>query len=196
MAAGYAKYGAWFKQRVVEAYRGGMHGGSARAIAKHYELPCHKLVTQWHAAFHGTSQSLEKKCAGGRKRKLEDEEAQTHVKEFIENANKRGKAVSYADVHREVKQQTGKTMSLRTIQRVGRRDFNITDKMTTRKLEIEGFQPLICPTPTMPLYTWPDWPGVVRRNEGILGRHCAPTQASSASGYGQASVSLIRVKSN
>ena len=137
-----ADYGVWLKRRVVESYQPGVRGAGARAVAKQFGLSSHQLVLNWAKQFDGSDESLTKKHAGGRKRKLTHEESREHVEEFIAKRYRIGKAVSYADVHNEVKDAPVSDASLRTILRYGLKDHNITDKTTSRRLEIEGIDVL------------------------------------------------------
>ena len=134
----YGQYNAWFKQKVLQQYKPGVLGCGAKAVAKRFDLPDHKLVLRWHAVWDGTKESLERKAGAGRKRKLTHEESTTHIKEFVIKRNKDGIPTSYKEVEEEVEAKTGKEISLRTVQRLGREEHNITSKMVTRKLAIEG----------------------------------------------------------
>jgi transposase len=138
MAAVHGPYDAPFKHRVLQYYKPGVRGHGARATASRFLLPDHSLVLQWAAQWDGTVESLERKVGSGRKRKLTHEESTTHIEEFVRKRNKAGISTSYKEVKAEVESKTGKTVSLRTVQRIGREDHNITNKFCTRKLAIES----------------------------------------------------------
>jgi hypothetical protein len=138
MAAIHGHYDAGVKLRALAWYRPGIRGHGALATAKHFLLPNAQLVRRWARESEERGSSLERKPGSGRKRKLTDEESTTHVKDFIVKKNKAGLSTSYEQVKQEVEAKTGKEISLRTVQRLGRVDHNMTEKLTTRKLAIEG----------------------------------------------------------
>lgn len=171
MPGQYNQYTAWFKQHVLQCYQPGVRGHGAAAVAHKFELPSHSLVLRWAAKAREPGGSLEHKPGAGRKRKLSHDEAEEHVKDFIVDRNREGKAVSYDDVARELHKRGRVDVSVRTLRRYGRKDFNITDKLTTRKLAIEGRNSFFSP----PSHTHRDTQPVLMcgddRNRGILGRH-------------------------
>lgn len=183
MSGGYEKYGIHEKREAVLMYEEGVRGHGAKAVAAYWHLSDPKLVKIWARQYDGTDESLEKKHAGGQKRKLTMEDSEEHVKKFIVDRNREGKAVSYADVKKEVKEQTGKDVALSTISRYGFKDHHITDKMTSRKLAIEGITLFFIPIRELPLTLGCVGVDFSIREEGILGRYRKHATDASSSGY-------------
>lgn len=138
MAAVNEHYDAPFKQRVLEEYKPGVRGCGFEALAARFKVKNAQSISDWHRVWDGSVESLERKKGSGRKRKLTDKESKAHIKDFVDNANREGKVVTYADVHTEVKEKTGKDVSLSTVRRIGRKDHGLSFKSTTRKYDIEG----------------------------------------------------------
>src|SRR4051794_18423202 len=136
MAEGNEHYDASFKQRVLLEYRPGRRGPGPKALAKRFKVKDEKSIREWLAVWDGSVESLGRKEGSGRKRKLTHEEEETHIKKFVVERNREGKAVGYKDVVAEVQEQTGKDISLRTIQCIGAAKYNLSEKLTTRKYTI------------------------------------------------------------
>jgi transposase len=169
MAGSYEHYDPSFKQRVLEWYEEQDPKPSWRAVAEHWRVKSENSVRQWYADWDGTVESLARKHGGGRKRKLTEEESKAHIKDFVIEKNREGKAVCYADAQKRVKEETGKDVSVRTVRRYGLKDHGLTYKWTTRKLKIEGSSAFLTPIPLAHL-TLVGCGGVFcDRDEGVLG---------------------------
>jgi hypothetical protein len=188
MAGQYNQYNAWFRHHVVAAYQPGVRGHGARAVAQQFDLPTHTLVLQWAKNKSQPVESFERKHAGGRKRKLSPRAAQRYIKDFIDAKNRKGKAVSYKDVENNLHKRMRVDVSGRSIRRYGHDDFNITDKLTTRKLAIEGENSLSHPPSQLYLSLGPDTVVFDCRDEGVLGRNRRSPNSASADTYQPTSV--------
>jgi transposase len=131
-------YDASFKQRVLQQYRAGRLGCGFKALANRFKVRSWNSIKEWHQVWDGTIESLQRKPGQGRKRILTHKESEKHIKRFVEEKNRVGKAVGYGDVIAEVKRRTGKEVSATTVKRIGRDECKLSEKKTARKLAIEG----------------------------------------------------------
>jgi transposase-like protein len=138
MAAEYRRYDAEFKRSVLSEYLPGVKGAGFAALAKRFHVKGGAmLVRSWWIA-QKRNESLTKRTRPHRAGKLSPAEIGAYIREFVTAKNQSKVAVDYGDVQAHVKKKTGKDISLRTIQRLGRQKANLTWKQTSRSLISEG----------------------------------------------------------
>lgn len=98
------------------------HSFSALA-ARHGVRGGRQTVQSWHRRWDGTPQSLQRKEGGGRPRALSKREVQQHIRGPILRANRAHKAVHYPTLLSSVRQKTGKSVSIQTVQRYGKEEL-------------------------------------------------------------------------
>jgi transposase len=157
------KYSEEFMRMIARKYSPNKRGSGYQAIANLYELPSPNLVKYWVEKYKETKGEMKNRAGGNRKRKLDDEECEEHVRKFVVQNNRDGIAVTYKDVQNNVKKRTRKDVSLRTVQRYGKELCALVWKRTTRKLEIEGALPMLSPPDTHTLVRYSVMMGMVHR---------------------------------
>ncbi len=133
------KYSAEFKQRVLQHYKEKTRGSGFLALAKRFDIKGGAgEVQRWYKRWTGSARSLERRPGSGRPQVLTKLEKKTHILKFVERCNKKGEVVDYPRVRQNVMNKTGKQISLREVRRIGREEFNIRWKRTTRTLMAQG----------------------------------------------------------
>lgn len=95
-------------------------------------------MSDWYHAWEGTVESLKRKKGQGRKRKLSEEEVKQYILEPIRKKNRKTEPVQYRDVLAPLQDGTGKKVSLRTVQRIGKENAGINTERTQKKEKWEG----------------------------------------------------------
>jgi len=96
-----------------------------------------RTVQRWHSRWNGTSQSLERHEGSGVTHILTPSEVSRHIRAPILAANRSHRSVSYTKLLPEVQRKTRKTVSLRTIQRIGKEQLGIKSQHTEKKTQQE-----------------------------------------------------------
>ena len=97
-----------------------------------------EVVRRWHSQWDGTPLSLKEKKRTGRPRSLSRAEINRHVRAPILAANRAHRAVSYTQLLPEVQRKTGKQLTLRTLQRTGKKELGIKQKHTKKRTADES----------------------------------------------------------
>lgn len=98
------------------------HGFPALA-ARHAVAGGARTVQRWLERWDGTPASLEEQPRTGRPRVLNKAEVSRQVRAPILAANRAHRAIHYTDLLPEVRQKTGKELSLRSLQRYGKEEL-------------------------------------------------------------------------
>lgn len=133
------KYSPEYKHRVLQHYKEKTRGSGFLALAKRFAIKGGKReVRRWFARWNGRVESLGRRTGSGRPQILTQKEKKTHILKFVEKMNKKGEAVDYPAVLENVREKTNKGISLRQLRDIGRREFNLRWKKTTRTLVSQG----------------------------------------------------------
>jgi transposase len=128
-----------WKQFILEKYRPNTYGCGFRALARAFKVKGGaRTVSDWYHAWEGTVESLKRKKGQGRKRKLSEEEVKQYILEPIRKKNRKTEPVQYRDVLAPLQDGTGKKVSLRTVQRIGKENAGINTERTQKKEKWEG----------------------------------------------------------
>jgi transposase len=98
------------------------HSFAALAV-RHGVAGGRRTIENWYQRWDRTAASLQRKEGGGRPRVLNSREVQQHVRTPILRANRKHKAVHYPALLHPLQQKTGKEVSLRTVQRYGKKEL-------------------------------------------------------------------------
>jgi hypothetical protein len=96
------------------------------------------MVRNWHSRWDGTSQSLEERPRTGRPRILSRAQISRHIRAPILAANRAHRAIHYTTLLPTVRQKTGGTISLRTLQRYGKQELHVKDKHSKKRTAQES----------------------------------------------------------
>jgi transposase len=92
----------------------------AALAARHAVAGGRDVVRRWHDRWDGTAVSLQHKAVSGRPHALTLTEVTRHIVPPIRRANRAARSVRYTSVAEQVRQKTGKAVSDRTVQRIGK----------------------------------------------------------------------------
>jgi transposase len=127
-----------FKHFILTMYQRQTRGSGFDALAAQYNIPGGgKTVQRWYEAWDGTPESLKRKPGQGRPRKLSEAEVRRYVLTPVRKRNREGIPIQYREVLAPLQEQTGKRVSLRTVQRVGKENADINSKPITNKTKWE-----------------------------------------------------------
>ena len=91
--------------------------------ARHAVAGGAETVRKWHQRWDGTAASLQHKKGAGRPRILTPSEIQHYVTVPIRHLNRAANRVRYTKVAVQVREKTGKHVSDRTVQRIGKEEL-------------------------------------------------------------------------
>jgi transposase len=129
-----------FKHKVLSEYQPNQYGCGFEALAKKYSIQGGKsVVCRWYAQWNGTVESLEEKKHTGRKHKLSEEDTQQLIEQPVEEALQKKQKINYSDIHQKIQSKPAHSdISLRTVQRIGKRELGLRWKRTTLDVEQNG----------------------------------------------------------
>lgn len=96
-----------------------------------------RVVKRWHERWDATARSLEEKPRSGRPHTLSSAQVQQHVRAPILAANREHRAISYTQLLPSVQRATGTELTLRTLQRYGKKELGARNKHTTKRTRDE-----------------------------------------------------------
>lgn len=126
-------YDTAYKKRVVDYYHSHRPHISFRAVATLFEIKGGPMTVQ---RWYKRRNSLETKPRSGRPTILKQDEINTHIGTKMLRKNRQPTTVHYTDIIDDVKKNTRKNPTLRTIQRYGLR-LGIRKKKTSKRTSQE-----------------------------------------------------------
>lgn len=127
------------KHHILLEYSPRTRGRSfASLAAKHAVAGGWRVVHRWHQQWDGTPQSLKHKSVPGRPRALSRAEVNKHVRGPILRANRAHTAISYTELLPQVRQTTGKEVTIQTLRRYGKKELKARDKCTNKRTADES----------------------------------------------------------
>ena len=111
---------------------------SFAALARHFNISGgRKVVRDWFRRWDGTPLSLERKEGSGRRALLTPSQVNKLITKPIRRCNQNHTAVEYPELWKSVQQELGPDISLRTIQRYGKKQEGIRNKTTIPRTSAE-----------------------------------------------------------
>jgi hypothetical protein len=112
------------KHNILTHYCVGVRGSGFHALARRFDVRggAH-LIQQWYSHWDGTPASLKEKARTGRPRILSTAQVQQHVRTPILRSNRMHHTMHYKSLLPKVQQSTGRSVSLRTLQRYGKKEL-------------------------------------------------------------------------
>jgi hypothetical protein len=95
-------------------------------------------IWEWRQRWDGSAQSLERHEGTGATSILTPSEVSRHVRAPILAANRAHRAVSYTKLLPEVRRKTGKSISTRTIRRIGKEQLEVKANHTHKRTRQES----------------------------------------------------------
>jgi uncharacterized protein (UPF0248 family) len=134
-----SKYTPEYKHSILLQYRPHTPGSGFDSLATANNIAGGgSTIQRWYKHWNKKVKSLHHKAGAGRKTILTKQEINKYILTPIKKANKKLKAIHYTDLIHNVQESTGKEISLRTIQKVGKEILMIKDKKTIPMTEIES----------------------------------------------------------
>jgi len=130
-----------YKEKVVSYYYRHRPSATYSSVAKQFGIAGgHFTVSRWIKQSHRTKP----RRRSGRPPTLSRQEIYHLIERRIRTTNKAHKPINYKQIHTAVQQQVGKSISLRTIQRIGKETCGIKFKSTiTRTPQERKYNPPI-----------------------------------------------------
>jgi hypothetical protein len=128
-------YTSNFKHKVLTFYQPKVKGSGFKALADRFDIvggP--RAVARWYKKWDGTVKSLNPEPRPGRSSSLSNLQKKRYIKEFVDAANQRGEVIKYRDVQDNVSKKTKVNLSIRHIQRIGKKEFKFGYSLATRSL--------------------------------------------------------------
>ena len=97
---------------------------------RHGVVVSSQTIRNWRSRWDGTPQSLERADTAGRPHILTQSQIQRYISAPILAANREHRAINYSTLLRQIREKTGKSISLRTLQRIGKKELGIRWKHT------------------------------------------------------------------
>jgi transposase len=135
----YQEYSADTKHNILSEYKRCVRGCGFHALAKkHHIQGGGQTVEYWHSRWDGTPSSLQKQTTSHKRRRLNSQQVQTHIRGFVQTMNQQGDQVIYQDVKQHVEEQINTPIAYSTITRYGYNEAKVSYKRTTRTLTTDG----------------------------------------------------------
>ena len=96
-----------------------------------------KTLYRWRSRWNRTPQSLERREGSGATPILTSLEISGHIRAPILAANRSHRAIHYTDLLKKIQEKTGKSISIRTIRRIGQQQLRIQQKHTQKRTRQE-----------------------------------------------------------
>ena len=118
------QFSAEVKHSILLEYQLHTRTHSFAALARRHSITGgDRTIQRWYSQWNGTVASLTHKKGGGRPHILTEREVQHHIAEPIRRLNRAHRAVRYTSVARELRTKTGKHISDRTVQWIGKKEL-------------------------------------------------------------------------
>ena len=109
------------KHEILTQYLPSSRDNNFGALARRYNIKGGKgTIQRWYARWDGTPASLEQRPGAGRPRLLSAAQIRDTIALSIRNRNRTHHAIYYTELLPTVRDRTGASVSLRTIQRYGK----------------------------------------------------------------------------
>lgn len=109
------------KHEILLEYQSHSTTHSFPALAARHAVPGGaRTIQRWHARWDHTIASLQRKPVPGRPHVLTPTEVQRHIAAPIRRLNRSARRVRYSKVAQQLRARTGKSVSDRTVQRIGK----------------------------------------------------------------------------
>jgi transposase len=82
-----------------------------------------RTIQNWYKRWEGIIASLQHRTGAGRPRILTPEEVEHNVEQPIREANRRAQQVRYSQIAEHLREDTGKSVSDRTVRRIGEEEL-------------------------------------------------------------------------
>jgi transposase len=127
-----------WKHFILTQYRSHCRGSGFDALAQRYGIAGGgRTVKDWYDRWDETPNSLKRKSGAGRPKLLSEEEVTQLITTPIRKKNRQSQPVHYTNILRPLQEQTGKKVSLRTVQRYGKENVGISSKRSIKKTDWE-----------------------------------------------------------
>jgi len=128
-----------FKHDILKQYLPHSRDNSFAALARRYNIKGGKgTIQRWYARWNGSPGSLEQRAGAGRPRLLSAAQIRDTIALPIRNRNRAHRAIHYTELLPTVRERTGTTVSLPTIQRYGKEIVRARDRSTRSRTAAEG----------------------------------------------------------
>ena len=109
------------KHSILTHYSSRREGETLDQILRLHDVAASRSsVENWAHRWNGTIASLKHKAGAGRPRSLTPREVQQHITAPIRRSNRAARQVTYTKVAQQMRDKTGKSVSDRTVQRIGK----------------------------------------------------------------------------
>jgi hypothetical protein len=124
---------------ILRQYKPGVYGFGFRALGRRYGIKNgHSTIRRWYQQIIQYKYKTKTNKQAGRKCILTPQEKKEYILKYINYHNKIHQSIHYPQVKKYVEEKTGKKISLATIKRIGRKEFNIKQKNTIKRTAKEG----------------------------------------------------------
>jgi len=128
-----------FKHDILKQYLPHSRDNSFATLARRYNIKGGKgTIQRWYARWNGSPGSLEQRAGAGRPRLLSAAQIRDTIALPIRNRNRAHRAIHYTELLPTVRERTGTTVSLPTIQRYGKEIVRARDRSTRSRTAAEG----------------------------------------------------------
>ena len=124
---------------ILTLYSSNKNKHTFKSLALEYNIKGGRdVVARWYHQWDGTPQSLERKKGSGRPSVLTSQQVNEYIRMPIRNKNRSSKPIHYPQLHTSIQQKTGKQISLRTIQKIGKEKLGVKQKRTKKRTSQES----------------------------------------------------------
>lgn len=127
------------KHHILTQYQPRTHGHTFAALAQQYGVKGGKpTIHYWYKQWDGSPSSLHRKAVAGRPRLLTRSQTMNIITQPIQNKRRVHAPVLYTDILSSVQEKSGTMISLRSVQRYGKKEAGIKLKTTKKRTAAES----------------------------------------------------------
>jgi transposase-like protein len=112
------------------------HSFSSLAL-RHSVHDGERTVRNWYQRWDGTVASLQQRKGAGRPNILTPTEVQHNIQQPIRRSNRLAQQVKYTKIAEQVRQNTGKSVSVQTVRRIGKQQLGASRKRGKKRTAAE-----------------------------------------------------------
>jgi transposase len=126
------------KHEILMEYRPYSRTHSFAALASRHDVHGgRRTIQNWYKQWSGIIASLQHREGAGRPRILTPEEVKHNIEQPIREANRRAQQIRYSQIAEHVRQNTGKSVSDRTVRRIGKEELGASQRRGQKRTAAE-----------------------------------------------------------
>lgn len=126
------------KHNILQSYTTSTHKNTFESLAQQHNIKGGaRVIQRWYSKWNGTPESLQRQEGSGRPAILSTQEVNNYIRTPIRNKNRSFTPIHYPELKATIVEKTEKSISLRTVQRIGKTQLGVKQKRTKKRTREE-----------------------------------------------------------